>query len=191
LVGSNECQRSIPQLWNFRLQSGNQIRFWEDIWLGLNTLREQYPNLYYIIRMKDDTIAKVLSTVPLNISLRRSLEANLQSWYNLVMRIAQVHLNDRPDIFRWSLKSDGQFSVSSMYSALLDTHIVPHNIYLWKLKIPLNIKVFLWLLYKKVILTKDNLVKRNWHGNEKCCFCNNYGTIQHLFFDWDLTKFIW
>jgi hypothetical protein len=118
--------------------------------------------MYYIVCRKDDTIAKVLSIIPLNISFRRSLvEANLQSWHNLVMRIAQVHLNDPPNIFRWSLKSDGQFSV--MYSAPLDTHIVPHNIYLWKLKIPLKIKVFLWLLYKKVILTKDNLVKRNWH----------------------------
>jgi hypothetical protein len=137
----------------FRLQRDNQIRFWKDIWIGPNTLREQYPNLYYIVRTKDDTIAKVLSTIPLNISFKRSLvEANLQSWHNLVMRIVQVHLNDRPDIFRWSLKSDGQFSVSAMYSALLDTHMVPHNIYLWKLKIPLKIKVFLWLLYKKVIL---------------------------------------
>jgi hypothetical protein len=68
---------------------------------------------------------------------------------------------------------------------------VPHNIYLWKLKIPLKIKVFLWLLYKKVILTKDSLVKRNWHRNEKCYFCDNYETIQHIFFDCDLTKFIW
>jgi hypothetical protein len=34
---------------------------------------------------------------------------------------------------------------------------------LWKIKIPLKIKVFLWLLYREVILTKDNLVKRNWH----------------------------
>jgi hypothetical protein len=93
---------------NFRLQSGKQIRFWEDIWLVPNTLREQYPNLYYIVHKKDDTIANVLSTIPLNISFGRSLvDANLQSWHNLVMIIAQVHLNDQPDIFRWSLKLDG------------------------------------------------------------------------------------
>jgi hypothetical protein len=82
---------------------------------------EQYPNLYYIVHKKDDIIANVLSIVPLNISFRRSLvDTNLQSWHNLVMRIAQVHLNDQPDIFRWLLKLDGQFSVSSMYTALLD-----------------------------------------------------------------------
>jgi hypothetical protein len=32
----------------FGLQSGNQIRFLEDIWLGANNLKEQYPNLYNI-----------------------------------------------------------------------------------------------------------------------------------------------
>jgi hypothetical protein len=48
-----------------------------------------------------------------------------------------------------------------MYQAFLDTNIVPHNSYLWKLKIPLKIKVFLWILFRDVILTKDNLVRRN------------------------------
>jgi hypothetical protein len=89
------------------------------------------------------------------------------------------------------LKYDGKFSVSSMYQALLDTDIVPYNSYLWKIKIPLKIKVFLWLLYREVILTKDNLVKRTWHGNEMCDFCNYHETIQQLFFDCALAKFIW
>jgi uncharacterized membrane protein len=47
-----------------------------------------------------------------------------------------------------------------MYQALLDLNIVPHNIYLWKLKLPLKVKVFLWFLFRRVIF-KDNLVKRS------------------------------
>jgi hypothetical protein len=116
---------------------------------------------------------------------------NLQSWHNLVMRIADIHLNDQPDIFRWSLTSSGQFMVSSMYQTMIDLEIVSHNIYLWKLKILLKIKFLLWLLCRKVIITNDNLVKRNWHGNEACCFCHNHETIQHLFLYCDLPNFIW
>jgi hypothetical protein len=142
------------------LQSGNQIRFWEDIWLCTNTLREQYPNLYNIVRKKSVIAANVFSMRPLNISFRRSLVgANLHSWHQLVLRIVNMHLNDQSDIFRWSMNSNGQFSVSSMYNAKLDSHIVPHIIYLLKLKLPLKIKVFLWLLYKKFILIKDNLIE--------------------------------
>jgi len=62
------------------------------------------------------------------------------------------------------------FSVKSMYSALLTSEAAPHNTFIWKLKLPLKIKVFLWYLYKRVILTKDNLVRRQWQGDTKCCF---------------------
>jgi hypothetical protein len=107
------------------------------------------------------------------------------------MMLISIHLTDRLDIFKWSLNSNGQFSVNLMYQAFIDTNIVPNNSYLWKIRIPLKIKVFLWLLYREAILTKDNLVKRNWHGTIMCCFCDSPKTIQHLFFDCALTKFIW
>jgi hypothetical protein len=78
-----------------------------------------------------------------------------------------------------------------MYQAFIDTNSVPNNSYLWKIRIPLKIKVFIWLLYRDAILTKDNLVKRNWQGNVRCCFCDSLETIQYLFFDCALVKFIW
>jgi hypothetical protein len=31
--------------------------------------------------------------------------------------------------------------------------------YLWKMKVPLKIRLFMWFLHKKVILTKVNLKK--------------------------------
>jgi hypothetical protein len=177
---------------NFKLQDGKQIRFWEDKWLGDNTLKEQYLNLYNIVQKKSATVAKNFSTRPLNVSFRRSLvAANLQSWHHLILRLANVHLRERADIFRWSLKHHGLFSAGSMYQAYLDSYIVPYNNYLWKIKIPLKIKVFLWLLYREALLTKDNLVKRNWHGNELCSFCNIHESIQHLFFECVLAKYIW
>jgi hypothetical protein len=52
------------------------------------------------------------------------------------------------------------FLVKSMYRALLLSEALPYNTLTWKLKLPLKIKVFLWYLYKGVILTKDNLVRR-------------------------------
>jgi hypothetical protein len=71
---------------------------------------------------------------------------NLHSWHNLVMRLTTIQLTDQPDKFKWSPKSNGQISVWSIYQAFLDTNVVPHNSYLWKIKIPLKIKIFLWLL---------------------------------------------
>ena len=62
---------------------------------------------------------------------------------------------------------------------------------LWKLKALLKIKIFLWYLLRGVVLTKDNLVIRNWHGSKKCCFCHKDETIKHLFFDCHFARAVW
>jgi hypothetical protein len=59
------------------------------------------------------------------------------------------------------------------------------------MKIPLKTKVFAWYLRQLVILTKDNLARRNWHGSKKCKFCHHDETIKHLFFQCSFARSIW
>jgi hypothetical protein len=59
-----------------------------------------------------------------------------------------------------------------MYQALIDNGQMFNHKLIWKLNLPLKIKIFLWYLVKGIILTKDNLIKRNWNENKKCGFCN-------------------
>jgi hypothetical protein len=101
---------------------------YEDRWLGTRALKDQYPNLYNIVRKKSVTVATVFSSRPLNVSSRRNLVTeNLHSWHSLVLRIANIHLSEQHDKFKWSLKSDGRFTVSSMYQALQHSNIVPYS----------------------------------------------------------------
>jgi hypothetical protein len=102
-----------------------------------------------------------------------------------------VQLTASNDVFRWNLTASGQFSVKSMYLDLLDNPVGNLKKYIWKIKVPLKIRIFLWFLHKKVILTKDNLKKRNWQGCSKCCFCDHDETIQHLFFACPFAKILW
>jgi hypothetical protein len=67
-----------------------------------------------------------------------------------------------------------------MYLDLLDDDTKFLKKYISKMKVPLKIKVFMWFLHRRVILTKDNLINRNWNGNESCCFCDYKESIQHL-----------
>jgi hypothetical protein len=78
-----------------------------------------------------------------------------------------------------------------MYKALITDTRVRDNMVLWKLKVPLHIKIFLWYLKQGVVLTKDNLIRRNWNGNKQCVFCSQHESIQHLFFDCHFAKFLW
>ena len=81
--------------------------------------------------------------------------------------------------------------MKSHYQALLHTDIPNINKLIWKVKAPLKIKNFLWYLRRGVILTKDNLVKRNWQGSKTYCFCHKEETIKHLFFDYRFACSIW
>jgi hypothetical protein len=49
----------------------------------------------------------------------------------------------------------------------------------------------MWFLHQKVILTKDNLVKRNWNGCKKCVFCDLDESINHLFFACSFARLVW
>jgi hypothetical protein len=176
----------------FIVNDGKEIRFWEDKWLGNFTLKQRFPALYNIVRRKNDVVANVCRTIPLNVSFRRGLHGiNLQKWRELVDMIVSVSLNDSRDTFKWNLHQNGLFTVHSMYALLISNGQIRQDQIMWRLKLPLKIKIFSWYLRRGVILTKDNLAKRNWNGNKKCVFCSREETIQHLFFDCHVAKFIW
>jgi hypothetical protein len=143
---------------SFTLGDGSSIRFWEDTWLGGTPLAAQYPSLYSVVRHKDQTVAQILASVPLNIEFRRSLlGARWNRWLHLLHRLIDVQLENHDDEFRWRLTQIGKFTVKSMYLDLLNDNTVYLHKYLWKMKVPLKTKVFMWFVQRKEILTKDNL----------------------------------
>jgi hypothetical protein len=62
---------------------------------------------------------------------------------------------------------------------------------MWKVKIPLRIKTFLWLMLKESILTRDILLQRGGKCEKKCLSCGCNETISHLFFKCPLARYIW
>jgi len=147
---------------SFDIKDGTNTRFWDDTWVGDKPLKVKYPSLYNIVREPHATVSKVMTTSPLNISFRRALVDNkLAEWLSLVARISNVELVEGSDYFRWSLTKSGLFSVRSMYLYLIDTQTPFRHRKIWKIKIPLKIKIFLWFLQRGVVLTKDNLAKKN------------------------------
>jgi hypothetical protein len=65
-----------------------------------------------------------------------------------------IQLSNEIDKFLWKITSSGLFTVKSMYPYMMNGHIV----FLSKLTLALNIKIFVWFLYMKVIL-KTNPAK--------------------------------
>jgi hypothetical protein len=53
--------------------------------------------------------------------------ANLQEWHDMVAMVVGVHLSNQRDCFMWGLHQNGQFSVNSMYRALLGVEAIQYN----------------------------------------------------------------
>ena len=176
----------------FSLGNGEQVRFWEDVWLGPRALRFEFQSLYDIVSNKHSTVADVFGTVPINLSFRRVLIGQRRTaWFTLIERLMRINLTNETDKFIWSLTKTGLFTVKSFYDDLLNGHTRYLRKYLWKLKIPLKIKIFLWFLSRKELLTKDNLTKRRWIGCKKCVFCDVDESVEHLFIKCTFARCIW
>jgi len=78
-----------------------------------------------------------------------------------------------------------------MYDQLCINEVGAQYNLIWKAKLPLKIKIWLWLIEHNAILTKDNLAKKNWSGDMHCLFCNEVETIDHLFFVCVSSKYTW
>ena len=98
---------------------------------------------------------------------------------------------DGKDQPQWMLTADRQFSVRSLYHSLVKIDVgFPHK-YLWKIKIPAKIKMFLWLIARKSVATKENLIKKGWKEKQGCVYCGQNETIDHLFFTCSAAKLLW
>jgi hypothetical protein len=151
---------------SFKVGNGSQIRFWEDRWLGDQPLKIKFPALFNIVRKKQDSVANIFRSSPLSISFRRSLVGqNLRDWNRIVSWLTDLNRQDIPDVFTWSLHSTGQFSVKTMYAALINNGVRLSQ-EIWRVKMPMKIKIFMWYLKRGVILTKDNLARPNWNGEK-------------------------
>lgn len=82
------------------------------------------------------------------------------------------------DNIAWRWSSKGVFYVHSFLS-FEDINNTEFDS-LWISKIPLKIKLFMQLVRKNRILTKDNLIKRGWIESDECFVNKNKVQIIYL-----------
>jgi hypothetical protein len=170
---------------------GTRTHFWGDSWCGHSPLKDKFPGLFEICNDQDITVAKAASK-SWRLSFRRWLSVDQQNQMrdlnNILCTVALSSDKDKP-IWKWT--KNGKFSVKSMYKHLCSNGLDRSFKHLWKAKIPLKIKVWLWLIWHNAIASKDNMIKRGWGGNTKCQFCDQEETILHMFFTCAAAKFVW
>ena len=125
-------------------------------------------------------------------SFRRTIFGDSEIlWDSLKRRCEEIIVYGGRDKPMWMLTTNRKFSVKSLYLHLIKSDVgFPHK-FMWKVKVPAKIKFFLWLLNKKSIITRDNLLKkRGWKGDKHCVLCGKEESIDHLFFSCSIARLI-
>ena len=84
------------------------------------------------------------------------------------------------------------FLVKSLYKLLnFGGFKIDKALLWWQIPLPHKIKIFMWILTKKKLLTKVNLSSKGWTGSTKCHFCSGIESSTHLFLKCPFTQHVW
>ena len=83
------------------------------------------------------------------------------------------------------------FTTKSLYSCLTNRGVLIKNSdNVWRVKLPLKIKVFLWQIDNNKLPTAHALKQRGWKGSSSCFLCGKVG-LHHIFIECSFARFIW
>jgi hypothetical protein len=177
----------------YKIGNGKKARFWQDVWIGTCALRVAFPGIYEICNQQDWTVAKVMRNENLNLTFRRNFGAiQTLEWSELRTLIDGMFLTQAPDKVKWIFEKCGEFSTASLYRELTFTGIINKwMMNIWRAKLPLKIKKFLWQVCNDKVQSAEQLKKKNWPGPLECKLCGNIETAEHIFLRCALASFSW
>jgi len=159
----------------FKVRNGDHCKFWEDCWAKEVPLGISHENLFRMVRNPHCSVSECWEEDEWVMDFRRSLTVQeYNSWIDLTNSLQGCNPeSDAADIVSWALEPKGHFSTKSLYRFLTDWGM-PSRVagLIWKCKIPLKIKFFLWQMFHNKLQVAGNLVKRGWKGNMSCCLCD-------------------
>lgn len=166
-----------------RIGDGKSTDFWRDQWCGSMILSDKFPDLFDTCREQSGSVFDFAKR-GWRLSFRRWLNESLQIQdRRLRDMLASVALSDEPDSPIWVRcgKKNGKFSVKSTYMHLCCDLTEDPNKRIWKAKVPLKIKIFLWLS-QQMLFSQKIICPKETGEDMQCCFCSAQETLLHLFF---------
>jgi len=107
-------------------------------------------------------------------------------------KLQEVSLQRGKDIPIWVLENSGQYTSRSMYRFLSYRGVVNKRMEkLWHTKLPLKLKIFMWLAIQGRIQTGAALKQKKWKGDENCSLCNSLESVDHVLFQCVMACFVW
>ena len=156
-------------------------------------MRLEFPKLFNYATIRSATIAEYWAGGEWIIPFRRTFGADdLVAWEQLLDKLRGVRLQGSKDYPIWILEKSGSYSTRSMYRFLSHRGVINKRMErLWKSKLPLKLKIFMWLAIQGRIQTGVALKQKNWKGDVNCNLCASPETVNHVLFQCVMARFVW
>ncbi len=178
-----------------KLGDGARTSFWYARWAGNESLRHRFPALFQEATPKHLTVKGWWSRYKhkRNMGVHLNSQAKIIEFSTLSALVSTMILYPFSDCLRWCWSSNGAFSVREAYRFLAFDGVNDSKLaYLWEVRAPIKIKIFMWLGARNRIQTADLLRKRGWIGPAMCVLCRrNAEWVEHLFFECSYARDFW
>jgi len=177
----------------FLVNNGESTLFWEDVWISKVPLKLLFPTVYSYCRVKNVTVNQSFVEGELSFDFRRtfSLE-DIQEWEDLNQLVQDVPLNRDPDQVIWVLEKSKTYTIKSMYRFLTFRGVINKRFQqLWRSKLPMKLKVFMWLALQNRLQTGTALEEKKWKGDQRCGLCRVDEDVDHILFRCVMAQFTW
>ena len=126
-------------------------------------LKIAYEDLFKLTRELEISVADSWVEDEWFIEFKRSLSGQeYERWSELSTLIIMILLS--------GAESKGSYTTKSLYRFIMNGGSSSRIVgCIWKSKVPLKIKFFLWQIFNNKLQCAVSLVKRGWKGGEDCC----------------------
>ncbi|GKE90368.1 hypothetical protein Tco_1567843, partial [Tanacetum coccineum] len=96
-----------------RIGNGRNTRFWLDLWIGDQTLKERFQRVFALEMIKECSVADRWRIDNWNWNWMRNIHTEGrtgQQFLNLLFVLQGIDWSENEDVWRWELDQDGEYS---------------------------------------------------------------------------------
>jgi hypothetical protein len=159
---------------------------------NLPPLRVCFPRLFEICDNKEGAIVDYAARGWQLRLIRMLGDDEMREWTDLQSMLRGVTLSQNDDEVSWGLTSLRIFTTGSLYRFMTNGGVNSRMASrIWKCKVPLKVRVFLWQVFHNRIQTAIQLKSIDWKGSGKCGLCGQPKDVNYLLFGCSLARFVW
>lgn len=187
----------LDRSFKWKIKGGNECLFWLDWWYQGGILRDLFPRLFSISKVKlisVNSMCRLIREDNTNMLWRRHLRSwEFDIWNEICSQASQINLHEGRDLVFWN-HTGKIYSTKDAYKVSLTQGGSSFRWdFIWHLKLPPRILLFFWKVEHRLLPSLE-LIKKRINDNIKtsCSRCRcEIESIDHILWECVSARWVW